>query len=69
MTKKKRLPKFLRALKVRRERQAAPASLRVISPTATHLRDEVDSICKRGSNGDSRVIGFGKFNPVLYPNR
>jgi hypothetical protein len=60
MTKKMRLPKFLRALNARRQRQAASATLSVISPSATHLRDEVDSICKRASSGDSRVIGFDK---------
>jgi len=60
MTKNKRAPKFPCALNVRRGRPAISASLSVLSPTATHLRDEVDSVCKRASNGDSRVIGFGK---------
>src|SRR5258708_27337266 len=60
MSKKKRVPKFLQELNARRKQQGSSTMERVVSPTATMLHDEVDSICRLASEGDGRVIGLNQ---------
>ena len=67
MTKKRRVPKVLRAMRAGRQRQAVSTTESVVAPTGTDVRDEVESICKLASDGDSRVIGFNQL--VFFSTR
>ncbi len=59
MSKKKRIPKFLRAMNAKRE-QAWSTTESVVASTGTSLRDEVEYVCKLASQSESRVVGFGQ---------
>jgi hypothetical protein len=59
MSKKKRIPKFLRAMNAKSQ-QAWSTKESVVAPTGTSLRDEVEYVCRLASDGESHVIGFGK---------
>ena len=63
MSKKKRIPKFLRAMNAKRQ-QAWSTTESVVAPTGTSLRDEVEYIWRLASKGESRVIGFNQL--VLF---
>ena len=63
MSKKKRIPKFLRAMNAKSQ-QAWSTTESVVAPTGTSLRDEVEYICGLASKDESRVIGFNQL--VLF---
>jgi len=58
MSKRKRVPKFLQVMRAGRQQRVFSTTERVVVPTGTNLRDEVDSICRLASEGDCRVIGY-----------
>ncbi len=59
MSKKKRIPKFLRTMDAKRQ-QAWSTTESVVAPTETTLRDEVSYVCRLASEGESHVIGFNQ---------
>lgn len=59
MSKKKRIPKFLRAMNAKRQ-QAWSTTESVVAPTGTNLREEVEYVCRLASKCESRVIGFNQ---------
>jgi hypothetical protein len=59
MSKKKRIPKFLRAMNAKSQ-QAWSTKESVVASTGTSLRDEVEYVCRLASDCESHVIGFGK---------
>ena len=59
MSKKKRIPQFLRAMNAERE-QAWSTTESVVAPTGTNLRDEVEYVCRLACKGESHVIGFNQ---------
>ena len=60
MTKKRRVPKFLRAMSGGQEGPVISRTESVVASTATNVRDETKYICKLASKGESRVIGLGQ---------
>jgi len=60
MSKKKRAPKFLRALMAKQQQHPCSITERVLSSGDASLQKEVDYILQRADAGDSRVVGFNQ---------
>jgi len=59
LMKKRRTPKFLRAMIARRQ-QNSTHSVHVLSGAEANVQKEVDYVLQRARAGDSRVVGFGQ---------
>jgi hypothetical protein len=60
VSKKKRVPKFLQALRAGRRQQSFSSTESVVAATGTSLRAEVENVRNLASKGDGRVIGFNQ---------